>query len=54
MVLITPQLIRPLNPDEVPPLPTLQQRFIRRDDQVGGQLKDGGIADAPDVQTPRR
>jgi pilus assembly protein CpaC len=54
MVLITPQLIRPLNPDEVPPLPTLQQRFIRRDDQVGGQLKDGGIADAPDVQTPQR
>jgi pilus assembly protein CpaC len=54
MVLITPQLIRPLNPDEVPPLPTLQQRFIRRDDQVGGQLKDGGVADAPDVDTPKR
>jgi pilus assembly protein CpaC len=54
MVLITPQLIRPLNPDEVPPLPTLQQRFIRRDDQVGGQLQDGGVADAPDVEKPRR
>jgi pilus assembly protein CpaC len=55
MVLITPQLVRPLNPDEVPPLPTLQQRFIRReDDQVGGQLQDGGVADAPDVETPRK
>ena len=54
MVLITPQLVRPLNPDEVPPLPTLQQRFIRRDDQVGGQLQDGGVADAPAVQAPRR
>ena len=55
MVLITPQLVRPLNPDEVPPLPTLQQRFIRReDDQVGGQLQGGGVADAPDVETPRK
>ncbi len=54
MVLITPQLVRPLNPDEVPPLPTLQQRFIRRDDQVGGQLQDGGVADAPDVEAPRK
>jgi pilus assembly protein CpaC len=55
MVLITPQLVRPLNPDEVPPLPTLQQRFIRReDDQVGGQLRDGGVADAPDVEAPRK
>jgi pilus assembly protein CpaC len=54
MVLITPQLIRPLNPDEVPPLPTLQQRFIRRDDQVGGQLQDGGVADAPPVTAPAR
>ena len=54
MVLITPQLIRPLNPDEVPPLPTLQQRFIRRDSQVGGQLQDGGVADAPDVAAPKK
>jgi pilus assembly protein CpaC len=55
MVLITPQLVRALNPDEVPPLPTLQQRFIRReDDQVGGQLQGGGVADAPDVQKPAK
>ena len=54
MVLITPQLIRPLNPDEVPPLPTLQQRFINPDEHVGGLLKDGGVADAPDIKTPAK
>jgi len=54
MVLITPQLIRPLNPDEVPPLPTLQQRFIKRDDQAGGQLQDGGVADGPAVNAPKK
>ena len=48
LVLITPQLVRPLNPDEVPPLPTLQQRFLQRDD-VGSKLEGGGgVADAPE------
>ena len=48
LVLITPQLVRPLNPDEVPPLPTLQQRFLRRDDDIGGRLEGGGgVVDAP-------
>jgi len=28
MVLVTPHLVRPLNPDEVPPLPTMQDRFL--------------------------
>ena len=28
MVLVTPRLVRPLNPDEVPPLPTMQDRFL--------------------------
>ena len=28
MVLITPRLVRPLDPDEVPPLPTLPRRFL--------------------------
>jgi pilus assembly protein CpaC len=28
MVLVTPRLVRPLNPDEVPPLPTLPDRFL--------------------------
>ena len=54
MVLITPQLVRPLNPDEVPPLPTLQQRFIRRDEHIGGVLQDGGVADAPDVKATEK
>ena len=28
MVLVTPHLVRPLNPDEVPPLPTIQNKFL--------------------------
>ncbi|HJZ77045.1 MAG TPA: type II and III secretion system protein family protein [Vicinamibacterales bacterium] len=32
MVLVTPRLVRPLNPDEVPPLPTLPQRFLQPPD----------------------
>jgi pilus assembly protein CpaC len=28
MVLVTPRLVRPLNPDEVPPLPTLPEHFL--------------------------
>jgi pilus assembly protein CpaC len=28
MVIVTPRLVRPLNPDEVPPLPTLPDRFL--------------------------
>ena len=28
MVLITPRLVRALEPDEVPPLPTLPRRFL--------------------------
>jgi len=48
LVLITPQLVRPLNPDEVPPLPTLQQRFLRREDDIGARLDGGGgVVDAP-------
>jgi pilus assembly protein CpaC len=48
LVLITPRLVRPLNPDEVPPLPTMDQRFLPASEGVGGQLKGGGgLADAP-------
>jgi len=47
MVLITPRLVRPLNPDEVPPLPTNIRPMINRGD-IGQQLDGaGGIADAP-------
>jgi pilus assembly protein CpaC len=54
LVLITPQLVRPLNPDEVPPLPTLERRFLPRGGDLGDQIQGGGgIADGPDVQSPR-
>ena len=48
LVLITPRLVRPLNPDEVPPLPTMDQRFLPSSQGIGGQLKGGGgLTDAP-------
>ena len=47
LVLITPHLVRPLNPDEVPALPTIIKPFIKKGD-IGQQLDGaGGIADAP-------
>ncbi len=52
MVLITPRLVRPLNPDEVPPLPTSIRPFIKRGD-VGQQLDGaGGVIDAPRRAAP--
>ncbi len=46
MVLITPRLVRPLNPDEVPPLPTLPGKFLPED--IGAQMQGGGgVVDAP-------
>ncbi len=50
MVLITPHLVRPLNPDEVPALPTSIKPFIKGggiDQQLDGAA---GIADAPAVK----
>jgi pilus assembly protein CpaC len=48
LVIVTPRLVRPLNPDEVPPLPTLPGRFLPAGDDIGEQLKGGGgVADAP-------
>jgi len=48
LVLITPRLVRPLNPDEVPALPTLPGRFLPPGDDVGGRLEGGGgTVDAP-------
>ena len=50
LVLITPVLVRPLNPDEVPPLPTLQRRFLPRGEDLGESLEGGGgRADAPEL-----
>ncbi len=55
MVLITPRLVRPLNPDEVPPLPTLQNRFLPVDESIGGKLEGGGgLVDAPEVKNPKK
>ncbi len=48
LVLITPRLVRPLNPDEVPALPTLPGRFLPPGDDVGNRLEGGGgTVDAP-------
>jgi pilus assembly protein CpaC len=50
LVLITPQLVRPLEPDEVPPLPTNLRRFLPGSG-IGGQLEGGGgLVDAPAVK----
>jgi pilus assembly protein CpaC len=54
MVFITPRLVRPLDPDEVPPLPTLPGRFLGPGDDIGGQLEGGrGPVDAPSVEIDR-
>ena len=51
MVLITPQLVRPLDPDEVPALPVAPKRFLQGPG-VGPQLEGGGgLVDAP-AQAP--
>lgn len=42
IVIVTPRLVRPLNPDEVPPLPTVPGRFLPSGDDIGEQLKGGG------------
>ena len=48
MVLITPRLVRPLNPDEVPPLPTQLKKFLPSSESVGQELSGGGgPIDAP-------
>jgi pilus assembly protein CpaC len=50
MVLITPRLVRPLNPDEVPPLPTLDNRFLPSIEGVSQNLEGGaGAVDAPEL-----
>jgi pilus assembly protein CpaC len=57
MVLITPRLVRPLNPDEIPPLPTQMKKFLPALDAVGQELSGGGgPVDAPaktQKQTPK-
>jgi pilus assembly protein CpaC len=53
LVLVTPRLVRPLNPDEVPPLPTLPTQFLP-EDEIGAQLQGGGgVVDAPAMPADR-
>jgi pilus assembly protein CpaC len=48
MVLITPRLVQPLDPDEVPPLPTRPKRFLPAPEpEPGDQASAGGTVDAP-------
>ena len=52
MVLITPRLVRPLSPDEVPPLPTLEDRFLPSIEGIGKDLQGGaGAVDAPNLKS---
>jgi pilus assembly protein CpaC len=46
MVIITPRLVHPLEPDEVPPLPTQPRQFL------APPTADNGPADGPDVRQP--
>jgi len=54
MVLITPRLVRPLDPDEVPPLPTRPREFLPAPvGDIGSQLEGGGgTVDAPPARNP--
>jgi len=55
MVLITPRLVRPLDPDEVPALPTLPGAFLKPGEDVGSDMQGGGgPLDAPPVKTPEK
>jgi pilus assembly protein CpaC len=54
LVIVTPRLVRPLNPDEVPPLPTLPGRFLPSGDDIGEQLEGGGgVVDGPAAAAAR-
>jgi pilus assembly protein CpaC len=53
MVLITPRLVRPLDPDEVPPLPTNNKKFIGGDAGKDKGKSGGGVMDGPPVSTPK-
>ena len=42
MVLVTPHLVRPLDPDELPALPTKPERFLPSGSDSDGRLEGGG------------
>jgi len=62
MVLITPRLVRALSPDEVPPLPTAPEPFLRRPGDAAGQSSDvgdrleggAGLVDGPPQAATRK
>lgn len=55
MVLITPRLVRALDPDEVPSLPTRPEPFLGSPGDIGGRLEgDAGLLDAPRTVIARR
>jgi pilus assembly protein CpaC len=53
MVLITPRLVRALDPDEVPPLPTRPKSFLPPGGTIGKGIDGAGMVDAPDADKPR-
>ena len=55
MVLITPRLVRALDPDEVPPLPTRFKPFLGGvgKDNTGKDFEGTGPVDAPDQAKPQ-
>jgi len=56
MVLITPRLVRALDPDEVPPLPTRPRRFLEPPaPDIGAELEGGGgTVDAPAATSEKK
>ena len=49
LVIVTPHLVRPLDPDDVPPLPTNPGQFLKREEgeDLGTQLTDAPVPAAP-------
>ncbi|HYN08003.1 MAG TPA: pilus assembly protein N-terminal domain-containing protein [Vicinamibacterales bacterium] len=54
MVLITPRLVRPLNPDEVPPLPTIIKKEGGKGDTSNNIKGGAGLIDGPNAPEPAR
>jgi pilus assembly protein CpaC len=56
MMLVTPHLVRPLDPDEVPPLPTDPSKFLKPGGSGPGDALQGGggTIDAPAMPAKKR
>jgi pilus assembly protein CpaC len=53
MVLITPRLVRPLDPDEVPPLPTMPRQFLPPEEPQGAPADGPPVEVGPAKSSPR-